>query len=539
MNRANIRGEERYHHEEIAYESYADHYEVPYRMQVHQQIVQKEKESGKPQKMRQMVSNSPMNRIPLPHFKIGHSDVAIDEDEGDEDEDIYVEINEDDEDAEYETGVVNDPIRSYYRPTDAIDRSSIKPSFRCLACGRCYTEKFRLFRWPREEQVRRTWSHILGLEFEKVRSSLASSFLCAFHFNARDFVCSSDFVQILWATHAKPKRYTDPTELFPWEKVRPRVSSVHSKNDVIINFRPSKYKVNAAKNTHAVAVVSSLSNPHIQYEFSWNRTSSVDGTKFYSCLHCRKANKDSGGKDIVRTIHLNGKKLLSGQDPLEGHHHACTPIDRTPTREEMEGAERMERFPREHPMDNHKKQQGLVSGGMEGGVKLSAHGRIVYVDESSAFSNGRVVEVEATEEEWSTTEEDQTAGTIHTLDGQHSNSDDLLLRDATSSDHWIDYNKMENMRGWKDEEEERRDTRRIRHKLLKKYRGRRHGPRLVSLACPLCTHRSPSTCKLIVHLEEHVRNGGECAVCAERIDPALPPSIRRSGTCSMCKFESG
>lgn len=45
----------------------------------------------------------------------------------------------------------------------------------------------------------------------------------------------------------------------------------------------------------------------------------------------------------MRTIHLSGNKLLSGQDPLSGHHHACNPLRIHSRMEEMDEGERYDR----------------------------------------------------------------------------------------------------------------------------------------------------------------------------------------------------
>ncbi|KAF8358145.1 hypothetical protein PRIPAC_93140 [Pristionchus pacificus] len=514
MNRSNNRSLNRYHHDEIVYENYEDDYDLPLRMQIQHQGELKEKESGKFRRSRKIIPSAlPMKKPVLSHFKNESADGIIVDEDGEEEE-VYEEIS-DVEDTEYETGVVEDPSRNPYRHSNNTHKSPTRlAAARCIACNQCYTEKYRLFRWPRNEGIRKIWCDLLHIDFDNIRSSLDSAFLCASHFSSTDFICSSDFTQIHWSSQAKPRPPSECLDPYQWEKLHSRISNGRSRQNYIIKFRPSKYKVqNTSKIRHPVAIVSSLSRPNIQYEFSWNRTSPIDGTKFYSCLHCRKANKDSGGKDNVRTIHLNGNKLLSGQDPLSGHHHACNPLRIHSRMEEMDEGER---YDRDDDVEMYKKHDGFQSGEMNGSDKngLNPGERIVYVDDSHAFSSTAVVEVEASEGLWTTTEEDGTTVTMHTVDGHHSNMDEILMDGPSTSHGWVDYSKMDEIRVWKEEEAVgRRDMIVATNKIIKKYRNRGRPYSVPSLSCPICTHRLPSTTRLIQHLEEHERNGRECAVC--------------------------
>ncbi|KHJ98102.1 hypothetical protein OESDEN_01912 [Oesophagostomum dentatum] len=92
-----------------------------------------------------------------------------------------------------------------------------------------------------------------------------------------------------------------------------------------VTFRESFFK-NKSKASHPVAVVSLPENPNIFYEFSYTRTSSVDSSKFYSCLTCRKAKTDTKVKDVIRTIHIKDGIIRSRGDPFWGHHFACRPF---------------------------------------------------------------------------------------------------------------------------------------------------------------------------------------------------------------------
>ncbi|GMS89513.1 hypothetical protein PENTCL1PPCAC_11688, partial [Pristionchus entomophagus] len=567
MNTSNDRAVNRYDHEEIVYEDYDDEFDLPFNVQ----RGQKRKETGQPGRTKQYVANrffQPMLKMPKVEmeFKRRRSNGVIVDEDGDEEEDVYEEMEED-EDALYETGIVDDTRGLIYHSPDVIDKASDPFGFsRCLSCGRGYTHKYRLFPWPASDEIRRKWCQILELNFDKIHLSLDSSFLCASHFNPRDFICSADFTQIIWRSQAKPKSphfirnsRLDVPEVYEWEK-HYRLPIHHPKpklkpEDFIIKFRNSKYKVtNTSKTLHPVAIISSTAKPQFQYEFSYTRTSAIDGTKFYSCLHCRKAKTETGDKDNIRTIHLSGSKLLSVGDPLTGHHHACTPIYINPRMDEMEMEDRYgrnERDERGEHMDIHKKHHRLLAGVMEGREKkkekngMRAGQRIVYVDDSRAFASGSgaVVEVETSDGLWTTAEDGMSTVPHDTVDGHHSNMDDLLLDDPSTSHNWMDYSKMENsMREWKDDGEgerrERRETRSIQNRIKKKYSNRRIPYSLVSLSCPICTYRFPSTSSLIEHLQHHENRGGLCGVCGGRIDPALPLSVRRSGLCGLCKFHN-
>lgn len=52
---------------------------------------------------------------------------------------------------------------------------------------------------------------------------------------------------------------------------------------------------------------------------------------------------------------------------------------------------------------------------------------IYFYPDSHAFSSTAVVEVEASEGLWTTTEEDGTTVTMHTVDGHHSNMGTIPL----------------------------------------------------------------------------------------------------------------
>ncbi|TKR80454.1 hypothetical protein L596_014525 [Steinernema carpocapsae] len=182
----------------------------------------------------------------------------------------------------------------------------------CIVCHRVPSAAVRLFRWPRDPEVRKNWCRIFGLSLDSVETS--NAFICSWHFEPDQFVCYGE--KIFWAPNARPsfvlERSFHGDFVYPWQtgyissgsNERPD-GPVRSQNDpkglkrknrppppgIQIFFRDSHYKIKG-KQTHPVAILPIPSNPDQFYEFSLNRKSS-DGTGFYACLQCRKAKADS------------------------------------------------------------------------------------------------------------------------------------------------------------------------------------------------------------------------------------------------------
>uniref|UniRef100_A0A1I7YW03 THAP-type domain-containing protein n=1 Tax=Steinernema glaseri TaxID=37863 RepID=A0A1I7YW03_9BILA len=229
----------------------------------------------------------------------------------------------------------------------------------CLVCHREPSASVRLFRWPRDPEVRKNWCQIFELPPESVEG--ANAFICSWHFAPDQFICCGS--KIYWAPNAQPsfvlERNFHVDFVYPWQpgyvtpvdrpngpmRSRQDPKGLKRKNrppppGIQVFFRDSNYKVKG-KQTHPVAILPIPTNPDQFYEFSLNRTSR-DGTGFYACLSCRKAKAETREKDIVRTIHLSAPQphkkavLLSKLDPFSGHHYACSPL--TIAHEEVEHA---------------------------------------------------------------------------------------------------------------------------------------------------------------------------------------------------------
>ncbi|KAK0403901.1 hypothetical protein QR680_017183 [Steinernema hermaphroditum] len=256
-----------------------------------------------------------------------------------------------------EGNVVLEASHDVGRPTTLIADHHVRSC--CIVCHRAPSSSIRLFRWPRDREVRKNWCQIFGLPAESADST--DAYICSWHFAPDQFICYGE--KIFWAPNARPsfvlERNFHGDFVYPWQPgyvssgdrpsgpIRSQMDpkGLKRKNrppppGIQVFFRDSNYKVKG-KQTHPVAILPIPTNPEQFYEFSLNRKSS-DGTGFYSCLSCRKAKVETRQKDIVRTIHLTAPEphvkvlLLSKGDPFSGHHFGCSPL--TIAHEEVEHA---------------------------------------------------------------------------------------------------------------------------------------------------------------------------------------------------------
>ncbi|CAD6199269.1 unnamed protein product [Caenorhabditis auriculariae] len=236
--------------------------------------------------------------------------------------------------AQFEENYVEthgEPIDFYGEETIAITTTSRNDMVHvgpiCVVCGRTESEKIRLFKWPKSPELRAKWIRFFKMKPAAVNAP-SSVYICCFHFLAETFIMVEN--RIFWKATAMPKyRLRRPciTESFPWEAQykAPAIRTTAAQNTVEYKIRyRMPYSKHKSRNSHEVAVLSPAAHPHLFYEFSYNRTT-VQNTKFYACLTCRRAKIDSGIRDVIRTIHLDGVKLLSKGDPFSGHHFACRP----------------------------------------------------------------------------------------------------------------------------------------------------------------------------------------------------------------------
>uniref|UniRef100_A0A0K0DIT0 THAP-type domain-containing protein n=1 Tax=Angiostrongylus cantonensis TaxID=6313 RepID=A0A0K0DIT0_ANGCA len=224
----------------------------------------------------------------------------IDDVKDENEEENYEEMEDDEEDDD-----------------DLLDSTSFRPghqefdcagpkSPRCLVCGRTQTPRVRLFKWPNDLQLRKSWLTFFHLSMDYLENC-KDPYICSIHFDADQFLYEED--RIFWKQNPFPRfrrRRSMLAEPFPWDL--------------------DEITTRKSKSSHPVAVVSLPDNPNIFYEFSYTRTSPIDSSKFYSCLTCRRAKAGTRIKDVIRTIHIKDGIVRSRGDPFYGHHVACRPF---------------------------------------------------------------------------------------------------------------------------------------------------------------------------------------------------------------------
>ncbi|KAL6726929.1 hypothetical protein Aduo_008857 [Ancylostoma duodenale] len=251
-------------------------------------------------------------------------------------EDGYEEMDEEDE--ECPTLDAATPVLTY-KEVESIDAivpfDSALPQ--CVVCSRTPTPKTRLFKWPNDLSLRKSWLSFFQLGADYL-DNYKEPYICNFHFDATQFLYEGD--RVYWRKDSFPRfrqRRSVLAEPFPWEvalgfekrpiqySTRPQRLRQGIQHEHKVTFRESFFK-SKSKSSHPVAVVSLPGNPNVFYEFSYTRTSSVDSSKFYSCLTCRRAKTDTRVKDVIRTIHIKDGTIRSRSDPFWGHHFACRPF---------------------------------------------------------------------------------------------------------------------------------------------------------------------------------------------------------------------
>lgn len=199
----------------------------------------------------------------------------------------------------------------------------------CIVCNRVESSKIRLFRWPKNDGLRMRWLTFFRMEIPVTYHDML---ICSFHFAAETFIMVGE--KVFWKASAMPVyRFRRPcvTTPFPWEDGDPNVQTKPELVHYKLRFR-MPYSRRKEKAQHPVAVLSPANNPTIFYEFSFNRLSKDSTRKFYYCLNCKKAKSQSNIRDVVKTIQMDGTKILSRTDPFQGHHFACRPISIIDTR---------------------------------------------------------------------------------------------------------------------------------------------------------------------------------------------------------------
>ncbi|VDM60966.1 unnamed protein product [Angiostrongylus costaricensis] len=257
----------------------------------------------------------------------------IDDVKDENEEENYEELEDDEEDDD---DLLNSTsLRRGHQEFDCAGPTSP----RCLVCGRTPTPRVRLFKWPKDLQLRKSWLTFFHLGMDYLENC-KDPYICSIHFDADQFLYEGD--RIFWKQNPFPRfrrRRSMLAEPFPWDldEITTRKLPIQSSHPIRLNrgvahgckvtFREAYFK-SKSKSSHPVAVVSLPDNRSIFYEFSYTRTSPIDSSKFYSCLTCRRAKAETRIKDVIRTIHIKDGIVRSRGDPFYGHHVACRPFTR-------------------------------------------------------------------------------------------------------------------------------------------------------------------------------------------------------------------
>ncbi|CCD61523.1 THAP-type domain-containing protein [Caenorhabditis elegans] len=372
-------------------------------------------------------------------------------------------------------------------------RNIVGSSASCLVCQRSESEKIRLFKWPKSEELKEQWLHFFRLPATVLQSATQEPYICCYHFSADTFVMIDD--RIFWKMTALPKyrqRRPGLAEPFPWEPAVKHKMEMMQSTDTTNNSSVVEYKIryrmpfnkHKTRNVHQVAVMTPVAQPHLYYEFHFNRYG-LNNTKFYACLSCRKAKTESGIRDVIRTIHLDGYKFLSNGDPFNGHHFACRP----------------------HNVYDYKSSWRPVPG--QNG-EANFLDEVVYVDEGGNSLEWHAVtrpgdnrEVEAVHEK-----EDPP---IMMYDG---NFEDPITEEVIETNYVLDEPPV----------------------LYSQDPDRKPKPSKKSrIKCHLCLKTSfSSTQSLVDHLQKHILDEKECKRCQKRISCDSRAICIRRGVCGSC-----
>ncbi|WKY01029.1 hypothetical protein Q1695_015210 [Nippostrongylus brasiliensis] len=417
---------------------------------------------------------------------VHHQPISIvDNLRNDNEEDEYEEMDEEEEDEGNISTLEATPIRQEVESAEICDTYSAE-SPHCLVCGRTSTPKTRLFKWPDDLQLRRAWLAFFHMGMS-VLENCKVPYICNIHFDANQFLYEGD--HIYWNREPFPRyrqRRSVLAEPFPWElkqsfakkhpqnlqSLRPRYAASHEHR---VTFRESYFK-SKSKSSHPVAVVSLPENPNVFYEFSYTRTSSIDSSKFYSCLTCRRAKADTRVKDVIRTIHIKDDTIQSRGDPFWGHHFACRPFSSailpSPAHQEPPHVAFVEYNDDFLSERSEKDMNGRMDPAVFKGNAIK----------SSEFSGKRQLDVQVPTNE-------------HPNRRQAGPSSV-----AKTSSVWFAQQKRA-----------------------------RSSPQ-----CHLCHRVLSSTQLLVEHLLRHIKSSPICSICGSKTSPDDPPRLRRRRICSRC-----
>ncbi|ETN69755.1 THAP domain protein, partial [Necator americanus] len=132
------------------------------------------------------------------------------------DEDGYEEMEEEDE----EIPLLDDTqsVLTYEEVESAGTRKSLPLTTpHCIVCCRTPTPKVRLFKWPEDRNLRKSWLAFFHLGLDHLDGCKAS-YICNIHFDANQFLYEGD--RVYWRRDSFPRfrqRRSILAEPFPWE----------------------------------------------------------------------------------------------------------------------------------------------------------------------------------------------------------------------------------------------------------------------------------------------------------------------------------
>uniref|UniRef100_A0A1I7TB38 THAP-type domain-containing protein n=1 Tax=Caenorhabditis tropicalis TaxID=1561998 RepID=A0A1I7TB38_9PELO len=398
-------------------------------------------------------------------------------------------------------------------------RNIIGSTASCIVCQRTESEKIRLFKWPKSEELREQWLHFFRIP-QRVLNSHHEPYICCYHFSSDTFVMMDD--RIFWKMTALPKyrqRRPGLTEPFPWEpnakKLDHQMMNQPSTSTQTLGYRiryRMPYSKHKSRTAHQVAVMTPVSQPHLFYEFHFNRYG-LNNTKFYACLNCRKAKTESGIRDVIRTIHLDGFKFLSSGDPFNGHHFACRP----------------------HNVYDLKSAWRPIPGQSN---ELNVFQNVVYVDDNSGESV-----------EWHSVtrpDDENPEEVVHSKEGEpplilYDNFENPISEEIIETEYVIDdppaevpaseYPELEPEPEPEPEPETEMEldlnpeNEKFQEKTSKKPR----------IKCHLCSKSNfPSTRSFVNHLQKHIVEEKSCKKCQKKVSCDSRAMCIRKGICEDC-----
>ncbi|EYC30481.1 hypothetical protein Y032_0005g2670 [Ancylostoma ceylanicum] len=131
-------------------------------------------------------------------------------------EDGYEEMDEEDE--EYPTLDAAIPVVTY-KEIESIDAIGpfVSALPHCVVCSRTPTPKTRLFKWPNDLTLRKSWLTFFQLGADYL-DNIKDPYICNFHFDASQFLYEGD--RVYWKKDSFPRfrqRRSVLAEPFPWE----------------------------------------------------------------------------------------------------------------------------------------------------------------------------------------------------------------------------------------------------------------------------------------------------------------------------------